>query len=506
MSKEILLAVEVISNEKDIPKEEVFEALETALATATLRKKFAEGVGVQVDIDRSTGEYQTYRAWEVLDGDAEEVFMDNPDKELWLIDAVEIDPEIQAGQFIREEIESVEGRIVAQAVMQVMKYKLRESERAKVATEFADKVGQLVSGIVKRSDRNRIIVDVGNNTDAVVYKEHMIQRDPVRPGDRIRGYLVEINSENKGPQLILSRTSNEFIKELFTLEVPEIGEGLIDIMGAAREPGVRAKLAVTSNDPRLDPVGACVGIRGARVQAVSNELAGERVDIVIWDENQAQYVINALAPAEVASIVVDEDENVMDLAIPEDQLSKAIGRNGQNVRLASELTGWTLNVMSIDDFNAKADVETQKTATMFKEQLDVDEEVANILANEGYSSIEEVAYIAAEDMEKIDEFEADMVSEIQNRAQDIMMTKAIAREESIESHVPSDELLKLEGMDERTAFLMAGKGIVTVENLADQAVDEVMEISGIKLDEATISAMIMKAREPWFEAEATKEK
>ncbi len=506
MSKEILQAVEVISNEKDIPKDEVFEALESALATATLRKKFSEDVGVQVDIDRITGEYKTYQVWEVLDGDAEDVYMDNPEKELWLIDAIEIDPKIKAGEFIREEIESVGGRIVAQAVMQVMKHKLRESERAKVATEFEGKVGQLVSGIVKRSDRNRIIVDVGNNADAVVYKEHMIQRDPVRPGDRIRGYLLEINTENKGPQLILSRTSNDFIIELFTLEVPEIGEGLIDIMGAAREPGVRAKLAVSSNDPRLDPVGACVGIRGARVQAVSNELAGERVDIVIWDENQAQYVINALAPAEVASIVVDEDENAMDLAIPEDQLSKAIGRGGQNVRLASELTGWTLNVMSIDEFNAKADIEIQKTAKMFKEQLDVDGEVANILANEGYSSIEEVAYISAKEMEKIDEFEPEMVSEIQNRAQDVMLTKAIVREESIESHVPSDELLKLDGMDERTAFLMAGKGIVTVEDLADQAVDEVMDISGIKLDKATISAMIMKAREPWFEAEAGEEK
>jgi len=500
MSKEILQAVEVISNEKDIPENEVFLALESALATAAARKKFTEDVEIQVDIDRATGDYKTYQAWKVLDGDAEEVYMDNPEKELWLIDAKEIDPEIQPGQYIRKEIDSVDGRIVAQVVMQVMKHKLRESERAKVVAEYESKIGQLVNGIVKRSDRNRIIVDIGNNTDAVVNKEHMIPRDPMRPGDRVRGYLMEINPENKGPLLILSRTSKEFIKQLFTLEVPEIGDGLIDIVEAAREPGVRAKLAVVANDPRLDPVGACVGIRGARVQAVSNELAGERVDIIIWNENPAQYVINALTPAEVASIVIDEDEHAMDIAIPEDQLSKAIGRNGQNVRLASDLTGWTLNVMSIDEFNAKSNSEIQDMVKLFMQQLDVDEEVATILAQEGYSNIEEIAYVDAEEMAKIEEFDEDMVQEIQSRAQDLILTKAIVAEESMEEREPSPELLNMEGMDERIAYLMAGKGIITVEDLAEQSVSEILEIPEINLPENKVADLIMKAREPWFAA------
>jgi len=498
MSKEILQAVEVISNEKDIPKDEVFTALEVALATATARKKFSDDVEVQVDIDRNTGDYKTFQAWKVLDGDAEGVYMEYPDKELWLIDAKEIEPDIKPDEYIRKEIDSVDGRIVAQVVMQVMKHKLRESERAKVVAEYEDKVGQLVNGVVKRTERNRLIIDVGNNTDAVVNKEHMIPRDPLRPGDRVRGYLMEINPESKGPLLILSRTSKEFIKQLFTLEVPEIGDGLIDIIEAAREPGVRAKLAVVANDPRLDPVGACVGIRGARVQAVSNELAGERVDIIIWDENPAQYVINALTPAEVASIVVDEDEHSMDIAIPEDQLSKAIGRNGQNVRLASELTGWTLNVMSIDDFNTKTNSELEGTVKTFMQQLDVDEEVAGILAQEGYSNIEEVAYIDAAEMARIEEFDEDMVTEIQNRAQDFILTKAIAAEESMEEHEPTAELLNMQGMNERVAYLLAGKGITTMEDLADQSVDEVLEIPEINLAEDKIAALIMQAREPWF--------
>jgi N utilization substance protein A len=367
-----------------------------------------------------------------------------------------------------------------------------------VVEAFEDRVGELIMGIVKRVERSGVYMDLGGNAEAFVPREEMIPREAVRPGDRLRGYLREVRSEPRGPQLFVTRTAPEFLAELFKLEVPEVGQGLIDIMGAARDPGVRAKIAVRSNDPRLDPVGACVGMRGSRVQTVSNELAGERVDIILWDDNPAQFVINAMSPAEVVSIVVDEDTNSMDIAVEEEKLSLAIGRSGQNVRLASELTGWELNVMDAQQAEEKSESEAKQFQQMFAEQLDVDEDVANILVQEGFTSIEEVAYVPEQELVDVEEFDEDIVKELRNRARDALLTKAIATEEKIGDARPSNELLNLEGLEEELAYEFAAKGIVTMEDLAEQAVDDLMEFEN--MDEELAAKLIMKAREPWFEA------
>jgi len=494
MNKEILLVVDAVSNEKGVAKDIIFEAMEIALATAT-KKKHGGDVDIRVDIDRESGDYETFRRWEVID-DSESQQLEHPERQITLSAAQVDEPEIQPGEFVEDQTESVEfGRIAAQTAKQVIVQKVREAERAQVVDAYADRVGELISGVVKRIDRGNIILDLGNNIEALISRDQVIPREPVRPGDRVRGYLYDVRSEPRGPQLFVSRTKPEFLIELFKLEVPEVGEGLIDIMGAARDPGLRAKIAVRSNDSRIDPVGACVGMRGSRVQSVTNEMNGERVDIVLWNDNPAQFVINAMAPAEVQSIVVDEDSQSMDIAVDEDQLSQAIGRSGQNVRLASELTGWELNVMTEAQAEEKNEAEVQALVDMFHEKLNVDEEVAAILVQEGFSSIEEVAYVPVAEMLEIEEFDEEIVNELRARAKDILVTEEISNEEHGGAE-PEQDLLEMEGMDQDLADILASRGVTTMEDLAEQAVDDLMEIDG--MDEERAAKLIMTARAPWF--------
>lgn len=505
MSKEILTVVDVVSNEKGVSKNVIFEALEIALATAT-RKPYKEDIDVRVSIDRETGEYEAFRRWEVIDGDAPVMTEDGEidemivDRQIALEDAVLTDPSLKIGDFIEEPIDAVEfGRIAAQTAKQVIVQKVREAERAQVVEAYQDRIGELIMGTVKRIDRGNIIIDLGGNAEALIPREDIIPREPVRVGDRLRGYLKDVRFEKRGPQLFISRTANELLVELFKLEVPEISEELIEILGAARDPGLRAKIAVRAEDARIDPVGACVGMRGSRVQAVSNELAGERVDIILWNENPAQFVINAMSPAEVVSIVVDEDSNSMDVAVVEDQLSQAIGRNGQNVRLASQLTGWQINVMTETEAAEKGEEEAQKILNMFKGFLDVDEEMALILVQEGFTTIEEVAYVPESEMLQIEEFDEALVAELRGRAKDLLLTRAITSEEGIGDAKPADDLLTMEGMNEDLAYVLASRGIITMEDLAEQATDDLRDIEGI--DEQRAGELIMTARKPWFEDE-----
>ncbi len=497
MNKEILLVVDVVSNEKGVDKEIIFEAIEAALATAT-RKRHGGDIDVRVEIDRETGDYKTFRRWQVVEDDAVEY----PLRQFTLSAAREENPDVQVGDYIEEEIESVTfGRIAAQTAKQVIVQKVREAERARIVEEYKDRIGEMLYGTVKRVERGNVILDLGNNVEAFIPREEMIPREPVRTGDRLRGYLKDVRHEPRGPQLFVSRTAPEFIIELFKLEVPEVGDGLIEIRGAARDPGLRAKIAVHSNDPRLDPVGACVGMRGSRVQAVSNELAGERVDIVLWNENPALFVINAMAPAEVSSVMIDEDTHSMDIVVEEEMLAQAIGRNGQNVRLASELTGWELNVMTEAQAEEKNEQETARLIQLFQEHLGVDEEVGEILAREGFSTIEEVAYVPASEMLEIEEFDEEIVTELRERAKDALLTMAISKEESyLGAAEPGEELLAMEGMDEELAAKLAGRGITTLEELAEQGVDDLLEIEG--LDRERAAQLIMKAREPWFAEQA----
>ncbi len=497
MSKEILLVVDAVSNEKGVDTEVIFEAIEAALASAT-RKKHREDIDVRVAIDRKSGDYDTFRRWAVFADDSDE--LEVPDHELRLEDALDINPDAEVGGFVEVPMESVEfGRIAAQTAKQVIVQKVREAERQQVVEEYEDRVGELVGGVVKRVDRNGTYVDLGGNAEAFIPREHLIPREPMRPQDRIKGLLFEVRAEPRGPQLILSRTVPQFLVELFKLEVPEVGQELIDILGAARDPGLRSKIAVKSNDARIDPVGACVGMRGSRVQAVSNELAGERVDIILWNEDPAQFVVNAMSPAEVTSIVVDEDAHSMDLAVEEDRLSQAIGRGGQNVRLASELAGWELNVMTESDADEKSESEAKEITELFMKQLDVDEQVALILVQEGFSSMEEIAYVPTGELVGIEEFDEGIVNEIRNRARDVLLTQAIAHEEVIDQTEPAEDLLKLDGMTKELAYLLASRGIVTREDLAEQAVDELIDID--EMDEERAGELIMAARAHWFEAE-----
>lgn len=495
MNKEILLVVDAVSNEKGVDKETIFEALEVALATAT-KKRYGHEVEVRVAVNRETGDYDTFRRWQVVEDDG----VEHPERQITLSAARFDEPEIELGEFVEEPIESVAfGRIAAQTAKQVIVQKVREAERAQVVEAYQDRVGQLVTGAVKRVERGNVILDLGGNAEAMIPREDMIPRESIRTGDRVRGYLKEVRAEARGPQLFVSRTAPELLIELFKLEVPEVGEGLIDIMGAARDPGSRAKIAVRSNDPRIDPVGACVGMRGSRVQAVSNELAGERIDIILWNDNPAQFVINAMAPAEVGSIVVDEDSGSMDVAVVEEQLSQAIGRGGQNVRLASELTGWELNVMSESQAEAKGEAEAVALQEMFMEQLDVDEEVAVILVQEGFSTIEEVAYVPIEEMLSIEEFDEDIVRELRDRAKDILLTRAISSVEHLGGSEPAQDLLEMEGMDQALAKLLAERGVISREDLAEQSIDDLMVIDS--MNEERAAQLIMTARAPWFEAE-----
>ena len=494
MSKEMLLVAEAVANEKGVDKEIIFSAIEAALASAA-KKKEHEDADVRISIDRKTGDYFAFRRWEVISDDEELEF---PERQITLTQAVAKDPELEIGGFIESDMPAPEfGRIAAQTAKQVIVQRVREAERALIVEEFKDRIGELIMGIVKRSDRNGITLDLGNNAEALIPRDHMIPRESVRVGDRLRGYLYEVRSEPRGAQLFVSRTCPELLIELFKLEVPEISQGLIEITSASRDPGARAKIAVLSNDARTDPVGACVGMRGSRVQAVSNELTGERVDIILWDDNQAQFVINAMSPAEVKSIVVDEDRKAMDIAVDEENLSQAIGRGGQNVRLASDLTGWRLNVMSLDEAEGKAQDEAGVLVQLFMDKLDVDDDLAVILVQEGFSSVEEVAYVPIAELEAIEEFDGDLVEELRNRARDSLLTQMIAKEEKLEKHPPAEDLLALEGMDERLAFELAAAGIVTQEDLAEQAVDEVLDVKGMTEEKA--EDLIMKARAPWFE-------
>ncbi|MDB2544562.1 transcription termination factor NusA [Woeseiaceae bacterium] len=495
MSREILAVVDVVSNEKGVEKDVIFQAMEAALAAAAA-KNHEEDIDARVAIDRDTGEHETFRRWLVFADESTE--LETPDHELRMIDALDIDENAEPGGYVEIPMESAPfGRISAQMAKQVIVQKVREAEREKVVEAYKDRAGELLSGLVKRVDRNGIYMDLGGNAEGFISRDSMMPREAVRVHDRIKALLVEVRSEPRGPQLFMTRTSPQFLIELFKIEVPEVGQGLIEILGAARDPGLRAKIAVKSNEPRIDPVGACVGMRGSRVQSVSNELAGERVDIILWNENPAQYVINSMSPAEVISIVVDEDAHSMDVAVDEEKLSQAIGRGGQNIRLASELTGWELNVMTEVDADQKNEQETRVVIDLFTKQLDVDEEVALILVQEGFTSIEEVAYVPTSELVEIEEFDEDIVEELRNRARDMLLTQAIVDEEKIENAEPAEDLLSLEGMDKGLASKLASKGVVTREDLADLATDDLLEIDA--MDEEAAASLIMKARAHWFD-------
>ena len=493
MSKEVLLVVESVSNEKGVPASVIFEALELALATAT-KKRFEDEVDLRVEINRHTGAYETFRRWTVVEEDD----LDDPAIETWPSKVAQTHPGAQVGDVVEEKIESIEfGRIAAQTAKQVIVQKVREAERAQVVDAYRERLGEIISGTVKKVTRDNVIVDLGNNAEALLAREDIISRETFRVGVRLRALLKEIRTENRGPQLILSRTAPEMLIELFRIEVPEIAEGLIEVMAASRDPGSRAKIAVRSKDKRIDPQGACIGMRGSRVQAVSGELGGERVDIVLWDDNPAQFVINAMSPAEVAAIIVDEDAHAMDIAVGADNLAQAIGRGGQNVRLASQLTGWTLNVMTESDIQAKQQAETGDILRNFIEELEVDEDLAQVLVDEGFTSLEEIAYVPVEEMLNIDGFDEDTVNELRARAKDRLLTKAIATEEKLADAHPAEDLLSLEGMDKDLAMELAVRGVITREDLAEQSIDDLLDIDGIDDDRA--GKLIMAARAHWFE-------
>ena len=492
MSKEILLVAEAVSNEKGVDKEIIFEALELALATAT-KKRYDEDSDIHVAIDRSSGDYETIRRWEVVDDDTLALL----GTQLTTEEALEKDPELKPGDVHTEQVENVDfGRIAAQTAKHVFVQNVREAEREQVVDEYRHRLKELISGSVKKVTRDNIIVDLGNNAEGLLPREELVGREIFRVGDRVRAILADIRTESRGPQLYLSRACPEMLIELFRIEVPEISEEVIELKGAARDPGSRAKIAVSTNDGRIDPVGACVGMRGARVQAVSNELGNERIDIILWDDNPAQYVINAMAPAEIESIVVDEETCSMDVAVAEENLAMAIGRGGQNVRLASELCNWDVNVMSVDDWESKQEEEAGGQVELFMSALDVDEDVAMVLVEEGFSSLEEVAYVPLDEMLAIDGFDEDIAEELRSRAKDALLTKALASEEELEGAEPAEDLLAMEGMDKALAAVLAKRSVVSMEDLAEQSVDELLDIDGMTEERA--AALIMKAREPWF--------
>ena len=493
MNKEILAVVDVVSNEKGVDRDIIFQAMEAALASAA-KKKQGIDIDVRVAIDRKSGDYDTFRRWLVVPDDEEQEF---PLKQISLSAAQIEKPDVQVGDYVEEDMESAEfGRISAQTAKQVIVQKVREAERAQIVDLFTDKKNTLVSGVVKRVERGNVFLDLGSNAEAVILREDLIPREALKSGDRVRGFLYDVRSEPRGPQLFVSRTAPQLLVELFNLEVPEVGQGLIEIRAASRDPGLRAKIAVKSNDTRIDPIGACVGMRGSRVQTVSNELGGERVDIVLFDDNPAQFVINAMSPAEVISIVVDEDNHSMDVAVAEDQLSQAIGKAGQNVKLASDLTGWELNVMTDTQAEEKNEAEVEKVQNMFKEVLNVDSEVAAILAQEGFSTIEEVAYVPTNELMEIEEFDEDIVEELRGRARDVLLTRMIVDEESLGDAKPSEDLLSLDGMTEDLAFKLASQKITTRDDLAELSVDELQEIE--KMTDEQAAKIIMNARAHWF--------
>ena len=495
MTKEILLVAEAVSNEKGVSEGIIFEAIELALATAT-KSRYEEGADIEVTIDRETGDYVTVRHWLVM-----------PDDEMAMLgtqftteEAIEKDESLKPGDVFSETVENIGfGRIAAQTAKQVIVQRVREAEREQVVEGYIDRIGELVAGTVKKVTRDNVIVDLGNNAEGLLSRDQLVGRETFRVNDRVRAILIAISEEPRGPQLILSRSCPEMLIELFKIEVPEISEEVIQIRAAARDPGSRAKIAVKTNDQRIDPVGACVGMRGSRVQAVSNELDNERVDIVLWDDNPAQLVINAMAPAEVESIVVDEDKQTMDVAVSEDNLAQAIGRGGQNVRLAGELTGWTINVMSTDEAADKHEAEDGQIIQVFVEKLDISDEIAEILVEEGFASLEEVAYVPLEELTAIEGFDEEISEELRSRAKDALLTQAIASEEVLGEHEPAKDLLEMDGMDKHLAFILASREIITMEDLAEQALDDLMDIPDMTEERA--GELIMTARAPWFAEE-----
>ena len=495
MTREILLVAEAVSAEKGVSQDIIFEAIELALASAA-KKRYEEEADIEVVIDRETGEYVTRRRWLVV-GDDELALLGT---QFTTEEAAEVDPSLKVGEVYQEQVENVEfGRIAAQTAKQVIVQRVRDAERAQVVEDYADRVGKMVVGTVKKVTRDNVIVDLGNNAEGLLSRERLVGRETFRVNDRARAILTEISTESRGPQLILDRTCPEMLVELFRIEVPEISEEVIEIRSAARDPGSRAKIAVKTNDGRIDPVGACVGMRGSRVQAVSNELDNERVDIVLWDDNPAQLVINAMAPAEVESIVVDEDNETMDVAVSEEGLAQAIGRNGQNVRLASELTGWTINVMSEEAAAEKHEQEAGGVIKVFVEALDVDEGVADILVEEGFTTVEEVAYVPLEELYNIEGFDQEIAEELRARAKDALLIEAIASEEQLEANEPAEDLLNMEGMDRHLAFILASREIISMEDLAEQAVGDLLDIED--MTEQRAGELIMQARAPWFAEE-----
>jgi N utilization substance protein A len=489
MSRELLLLVDALAREKNVDKDIVFAALEQALASAT-KKRFKEDVEVRVEIDRDSGDYRSFRRWHVVPDEV----LEAPDRELTIEQAREQVPDIGLDEYIEEPLEPVEfGRIGAQTAKQVILQKIRDAEREQILNDFLARKEHLVTGTIKRIERGSAIVESGR-IEAVLPRDQMVPKENLRVGDRVRAFLLKVDRGSRGPQLVLSRVVPDFLIKLFELEVPEIEEGLLEVKAAARDPGVRAKIAVKSNDQRIDPIGTCVGMRGSRVQAVTSELAGERVDIILWSADPAQFVINALAPAEVVSIVVDEDSRSMDIVVDEENLAQAIGRTGQNVRLASELTGWELNIMTEEESRKKSDEEAMSVRALFMEKLDVDEEVAQILVEEGFSTLEHVAYVPINEMMEIEQFDEETVNELRSRARNALLMQEIASEEKVEE-VASD-LLSLEGMDGQTARVLASKGVKTQEDLAELALDDLVELTGMEAERA--KALIMAARAPWF--------
>ena len=500
MNKEILLVIEAVSNEKNINKDVIVDAIESALASAVVKKyrldkKCLNDIKSRVSINIETGEYTTFRKWEVV----EEIIEDLEDQQILLEEAIKKNDELTIGDFYEEEIDSIEfGRIVAQTAKNVIVQKVREAERSRIVDIYLPKIGQLIFGIVKRVEKGNVFIDLGipdkenSVEEAMIMKDALIPRESIRPGDRLRGYLRDVQSELRGPQLYITRKAPEFLIELFKLEVPEVGQGLIEILGAARDPGLRAKISVKSNDPKLDAIGACVGMRGSRVQSVSNELSGERIDIIMWDEDPAKFVINAMSPAEVVSIVVDEEKKSMDIAVSEEQLSQAIGRGGQNVRLASELTGWDLNVMSKDDADNKTMEENQTTSALFMAELNVDQDVADVLAKEGFSSIDEIAFCSMDEFNSIEDFDIELIKELRKRASEIVETKKNKIEEE-------NSLSNISGLNDEKIEILKNNEISNREDLADLSVDELLEM--VELSEEEAGKMIMEAREPWFNKE-----
>ncbi len=490
MSREILLLVDVLAREKNVSKEIVFGALELALASAT-KKRIHDDADVRVVVDRETGDFESFRRWEVV---PDEEFIHEA-QHVALSDARKQDPEVEVGDFLEETLEPIDfGRIGAQAAKQVILQKIRDAERDQILNDFLERKEHLVTGAIKRMERGNAIIEAGK-VEAVLPRDQMIPRENLRVGDRVKAFLLRVDRQARGPQLILSRTAPEFIIKLFEMEVPEVDDGLLEIKAAARDAGMRAKIAVKSNDQRIDPIGTCVGMRGMRVTAVTNELAGERVDIVLWSADPAQFVVGALAPAEVLSVVVDEDRHSMDVVVDEANLAVAIGRGGQNVRLASELTGWTINLMTEEESQTRLEAESAAIRVLFMEKLDVDEDVANVLINEGFSTLEEVAYVPLHEMLEIEAFDETMVQELRERARNVLLTEAIVAEEQIGD--VSEDMLNLEGMDKQLAGKLATHGIKTRDDLADLAIDELIEMTGVDADRA--KQLITTARAHWFE-------